>query len=556
MRFIASIGLTALALALSHSNALAQSITILLQDMGPSPGGGTIAWTSMPVVNDSGEWLANCRLFGADIDASTVVVKNGTALFVEGQPASSPPGSQWGDVHSMALNSAGETAFVMSLQGLPAGQDRGLYFGTTLVRQEGDLCPVPEVFPGTVYREFFDVEMNDDRHVLFHASVHHPETAVLHGLFLLTLDSSGAVLSEELLRMEDTTLAYPTGSQCYTLNNAGHYIFSEPIQDFSNQNELILIDGAAIAREGDILPLAGGHEYDELLGSAVHLANTGEFVFVASLKTSPAMIIKNGTTKIAREGDTFPAIAPGTLQAVTHLDAPQINDRGEVLWKGTWGPPTRNGLFLDQELIVHQGVTHVGGGVVGQVSGTFSMSPSGRYILFDATLSFTGRDALLLLDRGPLEGPIGTGFCLGDGSQGVCSCYPDWHDPDRGAPQHGCANSKTSAGAILCARSTANPSFAQLRCGSLPIGAVTTLLRSTTTLASGEIFGDGLLCLPNARAISLKTPTISTDGSARFNVPVHAPGTTMGYQVIYRDLQSNHCTPATHNASNAVSITW
>ncbi len=555
MRSLASIAL--IALALSQSIASAQSVTILLQDMGPIPGGGgTIFFTTRPVVNDSGEWLAECRLFGTDIDANTVVVENGAVLFVEGQPATSPPGALWGDVRSMALNSAGETAFVMSLHGVPSNQDRGVYFGTTLVLQEGAAAPTPLGYPGTFYSSLLDVEMNDGRQVLLHASITSPGNGTWDSLVMLTLDASGAIVSEELLQFEEASSRYPTGSQCYTLNNAGHYIYTEFISAASDQNELVLIDDAMVAREGDILPMLGGHEFGALLGNSVHLANTGEFVYVADLMTSPRMIIKNGTTNIAREGDTFPAIAPGTLQSVTSSDAPQINDRGEVLWKGTFGPLNRDGLFLDHQLIVQQGVTPVAGGVVTDISGTFSMSPNGRYILFDATLSFTGRDAMLKLDRGPLEGPIGTPYCFGDGSQGVCPCNSFWNDPDRGAPQHGCTNSKTSAGAILAARSTANPNVAQVRCGGLPIGSVATLLRSPASLASGASFGDGLLCLPNTRAISLKAPSVSTDGSARFNVPVHAPGTTMGYQVIYRDLQPNHCTPETHNASNALSITW
>jgi hypothetical protein len=555
MRFLASIGL--IALAVPQSNALAQSLTILLQDMDPVPGGGgTIARVTNPVVNDSGEWVVECVLFTMDVDADRLVVENGAALFVEGQPATSPPGALWGNVRSIALNAAGETALVMSLQGVPANQDRGVYFGTTLVLQEGAPAPAPLPYPGTFYSALFDVEMNDDRQVLLHASITSPGNGTWDSLVMLALDASGAIVSEELLQFEEASAEYPTGLPSYALNNAGHYIYTEFLSAASDENELVLIDDVAVAREGDILPLLGGHEFGALLGNSVHLANTGEFVYVADLMTSPRMIIKNGTTKLAREGDTFPAIAPGTLHAVTDLDAPQINDRGEVLWKGTFGPLNRDGLFLDHELIVQQGVTAVGGGVVAGLSGTLAMSPNGRYILFDATLSSTGRDALLLLDRGPLEGPIGTQYCFGDGSQGVCPCKPFWNDPDRGAPQHGCPNSKTSAGAILCAQRTANLSFAQVRCGGLPLGSVATLLRSPTSLSSGASFGDGLLCLPSTRAISLKAPSVSVDGGARFNVPVHAPGTSVAYQVIYRDLQPNHCTSETHNASNALSITW
>jgi hypothetical protein len=64
-----------------------------------------------------------------------------------------------------------------------------------------------------------------------------------------------------------------------------------------------------------------------------------------------------------------------------------------VLWYGAWSDPdtTRNeGLFLDDELLVQEGVTTIDGIVVQtlrSVQDAFAMSDSGRYIIFEAVLA-------------------------------------------------------------------------------------------------------------------------------------------------------------------------
>jgi hypothetical protein len=82
-----------------------------------------------------------------------------------------------------------------------------------------------------------------------------------------------------------------------------------------------------------------------------------------------------------------------------------LGNDGRVLWWGQWSDPdmTRDtGLFLDDELVVQEGVTQVGTETLMALASStdsFQLSPSGRFVIFEGTLS-SGFEGAFVLDTG------------------------------------------------------------------------------------------------------------------------------------------------------------
>jgi hypothetical protein len=123
------------------------------------------------------------------------------------------------------------------------------------------------------------------------------------------------------------------------------------------------------------------------------LNNNFEYVFSGSLQgdsTSNLLIVKNGA-KFRQEGDSVPGLP--AFKFTSFGSGPiDLADTGDVLWYGDWDDAATDfdtGLFLNDELIVQEGVTTIGGVIVDSLSGVqdgYFISDDGRFIIFEATL--------------------------------------------------------------------------------------------------------------------------------------------------------------------------
>ncbi len=163
-----------------------------------------------------------------------------------------------------------------------------------------------------------------------------------------------------------------------------------------------------------------------------------------------------------------------------------------------------------------------------------------------------------LWDIGPVIVGTISSFCPGDGTGTACPCG------NNGASGHGCASSVNAAGALLAG--TGNPSISNdtvtLTGSGLPTTGTGLFFQGTTSLAPGNVFGDGLRCA-GGTVIRLGSHTASggvMTYPSGIDQPVHikgavSSGDTRYYQLWYRNA-GVFCTASTFNLTNGIQIFW
>jgi hypothetical protein len=157
-----------------------------------------------------------------------------------------------------------------------------------------------------------------------------------------------------------------------------------------------------------------------------------------------------------------------------------------------------------------------------------------------------------------LSGGTSSPFCFGDGTGTACPCG------NSGVSGHGCANSVSSAGALLSLTGTPSTlgDSVGLHVSGLPATSNCTFFQGTLANPAAA-FGDGLRCA-GGTLVRLRSTT-ATAGSADFPGPgdplvsvqglVPTNGGLRTYQVTYRNAAS-FCTSSTFNISNGVIVNW
>ena len=153
--------------------------------------------------------------------------------------------------------------------------------------------------------------------------------------------------------------------------------------------------------------------------------------------------------------------------------------------------------------------------------------------------------------------------CAGDGSLATaCPCG------NTGGAGRGCANSVNATGALLTASGAQLPADTLVLLASgMPSVASTSaiFLQGDARSASGQVFGDGVLCAGGAliRLGSKATPGGSAQYPGVGNQSVSVRGlVTPGsgamrfYQTYYRNAAAAFCPPATFNVTNGFQVVW
>lgn len=407
------------------SPAFAQGPVPVVEEGDAVVGVGVVTRIDNLAINNSGTTLVEVDTDNGDTDADSALLRNGALELREGQGLVLPLGASLSSFDSVNLNANGDSAWNFFLDGTTSiFDDSGLYFNAGLRIQEGDPSTAPEFSASTPYIGFFDVKLNDFNQLLVVASFDDPviATSVDRGLMRIDLDGSGAVISENaFLKEEDpapgaggaTITDFGTGPHESAINNSGDILFAVDLTGGSS-SQGIYLNSSPLALQGMASPVAG-RSWTVLSSSEMDLNNAGDHVFSGTLD-GPAgtnlLIVKNGT-KFRQQGDTLPAIGGGFVLANFGTGPLWINDEGEVLWFGDWDDPNTDvdsGLFIDDELIVQEGVTTIGGVVIDTLAGTqdgYAMSRNGRFVLFEATLE-DGTNGAYLIER-----RLGTNYCVG-----------------------------------------------------------------------------------------------------------------------------------------------
>lgn len=237
-----------------------------------------------------------------------------------------------------------------------------------------------------------------------------------------------------------------------------------------------------------------------------------------------------------------------------------VTDANPITWVDAGGPPMFIGHGThDVSVAVNQssklscalfahGVDHDYRAVPGAGHGLGG--PIDAVVVAFATAALNGTSAP----------PVGTDFCFGDGTAKPCPCG----NVSQSGARLGCRHSAIVGGNLntVGVASVSSDSLL-LRGDSLPNGNVLFFQGlAPTGGGTGSHFGDRLMCVGSSvERLGAKTnvqgwsscpgvgdPSVSAKGGA-------SAGQTLYYQVWFRDV-TTHCTPAQHDLTDAVAITW
>lgn len=409
------------------------AITALVLEGDTIPEIGLVTSIDNIAVNDSGQWLVEADTDHGNADADGVLIRNGQLYWREDADLKAPHGARLDTFDSITLNNAGHGGFNFFLAGTGGmDDDSGVYgdfFGpgsdpfeaTVLVVQEGE--EAPGLTPGTPFIGFFDVKINNVDHLLCVASVDDPDipSTVDRALYILESDADdGGITAYTLIAKEGDILIgqiegiddFETGPHESAINDSDYLLFGADLTGDTTRDGVIYLfdpfadENVLIAQEGDLSPIPDRY-WNSLSSSELDLNNGVDFVYSGRLTGDSAtdtLIVRNGE-KFKQEGDAPPDV-PGEFSLTSFGTGPlEISDDGLVLWYGDWDDPDTDidtGLFLENRLLVQEGVTEIDGVVIDTLRGIedgYHLSDNGRFVIFEAIL-VNGREGAFLIDLG------------------------------------------------------------------------------------------------------------------------------------------------------------
>lgn len=396
--------------------ASAQTIQTLVLEGDSIPGVGNVSRVDNLAINDLGGWSVELDTDNADTDADSVVLREGVLYLREGQSLAAPAGALLDSFDALTYNDAGESLWNFFLDGTTGiFDDSGIYVGEELLIQEGELSTAAGFTPGTSYVGFFETKIDDLGSAVVLATVDDPaiSSTVDQAFVRLFFDTAGQLGAEVVLQKEGDVLpgqtesvnTFGTNPHQFAWSDNGQLMFFADLTGDSATDGVIYLGGVLLAQEGAPSPVAG-RSWSSLSSPELDLTDFGSYVFSGSLSgdsSSNLLIVRDGL-KFRQEGDTLPAIGAGNAFTSFGSGPLRISNAGDVLWYGDWDDPntdTDTGLFLNDELLVQEGVTSIGGVLIDNLRGIqdgYALSENGRYVLFEAELEGS-TDGLFLIDR-------------------------------------------------------------------------------------------------------------------------------------------------------------
>ncbi|MCP3915677.1 MAG: hypothetical protein GY711_08990 [bacterium] len=417
-----AIGLVALL-----SPALGQSITTLVLEDDVVAGVGAVTRIDHVTVSNGGAWMVEADTDHATTDADSVLIRGGVLLLRENQSLPEPTGALLDGFDGIDGNASGTTAFNFFLDNTgSSSNDSGVFRGTELLIQEGQISGATAFTPGTPYIGFFDVKLSANDRILVVASIDDAaiNSSVDRALVLVESDAAGNLLSETVLFKEgdvppgqtEAIADFGTSVHESALDADGNVMWSADLAGDTAQDMVVYVGSTLVAQEGSPAPVAG-RTWGSLTSPELDLGDGGDWAFKERLDSSSTaddeVIVRNGTV-LAREGDVLAAIAPFALETFGTTTPVYVSSAGDVLWYGDWDDPDGSrdeGLFLNTTLIVQEGVTQIAGQTLVDLAATqdgFRMSDDGRWIIFEGEVDDgqTERAGAFLVDLA-----LGTSYC-------------------------------------------------------------------------------------------------------------------------------------------------
>lgn len=559
-----------LGLALSFTqNVHAQTITPLVLEGETIVGIGVVTTINHIDVNNNGDWVVEIDTNNPDTNIDGAIIQNGVVAYQQGQSLPLPVGTTFSGFDSMSLNEANVFTSNWGMGGTAGSAfDTGLFYNGLILVQEGSDTTAPQFSPMTGYRGFFETWNSDNNSFLAMCSLDDPaiSTTTDRGLMIIVHDGAGNLVSETAFLKEgdipfgqtEFLTDFQTGPHDSDYSQNGHIAYIVDLNGDTTIDSVIYVNNTIIAQEGSDSGVVPGTNWASLATAVLDVNNNGQLLFHGDLDTGGVaddrVIVFDGTI-IAREGSGHPAIPAGMVFTSFGSGPMYCSDAGDVVFFGDWDDPDTTidtGLFVNDQLVVQEGVTMIAGLVVDDLRGVedgFRMSDDGRYVIFEAILAGSIEGAFLI-DLGNDAITI----CEGDGSVIACPCA---NESVLGSGE-GCRNSQ-GHGAILSVT------------GSLTVAGADTAFSATQARPSQPgmilqgaafqsiVFKDGILCMGNPTervevAFTNAFGNAQTAGDIAANGNV-SPGQTRYYQYWYRDPALSPCGNGS-NFSQGLQIDW
>ena len=369
-------------LTVSLANPLAAQdfpiIRMVLVEGDEVPGVGVIDSIGDVAINDLGE-----TLIVAGTDAPTanneVLLRNGKVLLQEGimGQLTSPPdafiaGAEpfAGLFTSLSISNSGETAYFLSIEDFPGSQDFGIFLGTDVVVQQGGLANSPQFSAGTTYDFLFALEQNNTGTMLFTGLADDPNLGTgLDECIVMTdgITEIVVVADGDMLPGSDipvTGIGAIDNLSAINDNNDVMYVVEFGTGGAGEEDSAIYINDTLIACEGQPSAVPG-RNWGPLDVSGLDLNDSGDYAFKGLLDGNDLLgeqlVVKNGEV-VMREGDIAPDGNP--ILNFGMLSGPiEIGNNGSVIYQAR-STDMATFLYLDDQLIVHEGVTTTENGTV------------------------------------------------------------------------------------------------------------------------------------------------------------------------------------------------
>ena len=424
MRFLVTASLIVLVLASTPALAFPTTITMVVKEGDVVAGVGTIpsgfGASDNFAVNNNGDWIVESDTNNADTEADGVLLSGtghgGFALYQrEGAALTGPTGASLDSWDSIRINNSGNASFNNFLNGTSGtNNDSGVYYNSDLVIQESTMATAPGLSANTPYIGWFETHINDSNDILMIASVDDPAIASTVDRAIVKVNALS--LTETLYGKEGDQILpgrfvtdFATGPHDSAFNNNGYALLSADIDGATTDDGLVVYTNGTttsiLAREGQPSAVAG-RLWGSVFDASLDVNANGNWVMIGDIDgatTDDSMIVRNGTDVIAREGSSLASIG-GTFTFTTFgTGAVLIDANADVVWFGDWNDPDTTkdtGIFMNDQLIVQEGVTTVGGITllsISAVQDNLAMSDDGRWIMFEGVLA-NGLDGAFIIE--------------------------------------------------------------------------------------------------------------------------------------------------------------
>ena len=392
----------------------AQGVPVAVEG-DPVDGAGPVNYVYDVDMAADGRWLTHLDT-NFDPSQDRVILTNTGTVLQEGQALPAPMGASVGTIEEFDTNLADDLAAICGIAGVPNGLgSQGVIFNGEVLVRTGDATQAAGFGPGTIWTYFYEVEINDNGQMQLLVAVDDPAVpgTIERALVLLEIDGAGQILNETVVKKIGETVTgsavpisgfWPSDSNL-ALGENGDSLWVSYLG--GNSHGVVVLNGDILAESGTESPVANHSWVGIGGGSSVALAPNGDFAYtglISGASISGHLIVKNGAA-FQWDGKSLPDIAPYELTEFEDV-AIEMTDDGRIAWYGEWDDPDtdrNSGIFLDDQLIVQEGVTQVAGSVVQQfedIHYTLDVAADGGELDLRGGLGRWHRGRVLVLDGG------------------------------------------------------------------------------------------------------------------------------------------------------------